>query len=169
MGKATARAFALLLAGVALLACGSSPSSMKQYRSPAGYTVSYPASWNVRATAPRTFSASAQDGTEYLVVIVLDASVDQLLNSHRSQLERVSDRTESKEVQTTSGKTPVLWSRRAEKDGRVGVYQQYFLRTAIGTLWVQHGCFEPGPDASESTDRDCDDAGLSILRTVSLD
>lgn len=162
------RAVALPLVALALFACSAAPAATKEYRSAAGYSISYPSNWAVKANGPRTFSASGPGGTEYLVVVVIGSAATRLLASHEAQLARVSDRSESRAVDTTFGSAAELWSSRTEKDGRVGIYQQYFVSTSIGTIWVQHGCLEPGPEVSESADRDCDDSGLGFLKSVRL-
>ena len=136
-----AKSVAAAIAVVFLSACGSASAAMTQYRSPAGYTLSYPSGWTVKASAQRTFSAVAPGGNHYVVVILLDQTPDQLVDLHRIQLERVSSRTELREAQTGSGTAPELWSSRTERDGRAGIYQQYFVATSKGTLWIQHGWF----------------------------
>ncbi len=164
------RALVAAIVGVIWLsACGASPAATKQYRSPAGYTLSYPASWHVKTSTERTFSAAAPDGGEYMVVVVLDETVEDLLRSHREELAKVSDRNEVRQAQAGSGPATELWSSRQERDGRVGIYQQYFVPFAGGAIWVQHGCFEPGPEAeNESADRDCDDAGAALVGSLKL-
>ena len=160
---------ALVLVALGLSACGSSGAATQYFQSSAGYRLSYPAGWNARSTSSGAFSASAADGREYLTVMRVVGSPGQVLAAHRSELSRVSDHVMSREVQVPSGSVSELWSSRVETDGQVGIYQQYFLAAGGGTLWVQHGCVEHGPEfANESADRDCDDAGAAIVRSVDL-
>jgi hypothetical protein len=160
-------AFAVLLLGVS--ACAASSGGPQSFESSAGYRLSYPAGWNVQSAAGGTFSARAADGREYVAVVRLEASPDQVLATHRGGLAKVSDRVETRQLQTASGTVFELWSSRTESSGQVGIYQQYFVAAGSGTLWVQHGCVEHGPEfENEAADRDCDDSGLAIVRSLVL-
>ena len=160
---------ALAVVALGLSACTSSSVATQSFQSSAGYRLAYPAAWKTQSTASGGFSARAADGREYVAVLKLDGSPDQVLDSHRGELAKVSDRLETRRVQTASGSVSVLWSSRTESNGQVGIYQQYFVAAGSGTLWVQHGCLEHGPEiANETADRDCDDAGLAILGSIVL-
>lgn len=162
-------ALVLLALAFSLNACGTTNTATKTYRSAAGYTISYPAAWTVRSSTARTFSAASSDDREYVVVIAIDAAPDVLLAAHSEALANVSVRTETKHAATGSGAARELWSTRQERDGGIGIYQQYFLAGANGTLWIQHGCFEAGLDPENaSADRDCDDAGQALLNSLRL-
>jgi hypothetical protein len=163
------RRLALAFIALGLTACGSSLVATRVYESSAGYRVAYPADWNVRSATAGGFSARAADGREYLAVIRLDGSPGLVVGSHREELARISDRLVTRQISAGAGSVTELWSSRTETDGKVGIYQQYFVAVGAGTLWLQHGCVEHGPEAAnESADRDCDDAGLAILNSLVL-